>query len=192
MIRKGLRQSFLLAVSLSLAASTRGQTPGRTPIPVPPATPLSADVASIDGMVKAYYDVICGPAGVPRQWSRDRTLYVPDVRFVIIREKKDGSGSLSAVSMTHQEYVDESNPSFVKEGFDEREIYRVTEQFGSIANVFSTYESRRKADGPVIGRGINSLQLFHDGKRWWIASATWQDESTKHPIPKKYLPPKSK
>jgi hypothetical protein len=64
----------------------------------------------------------------------------------------------------------------------------VTERFGSIANVFSTYESRRSPEGPVIARGINSLQLFHDGARWWIASATWQDESPRHPIPKEYLP----
>jgi uncharacterized protein (DUF779 family) len=34
----------------------------------------------------------------------------------------------------------------------------------------------------------SSPMRFHDGKRWWIASATWQDESARHPIPKEYLP----
>ena len=35
--------------------------------------------------------------------------------------------------------------------------------------------------------GINSIQLFYDGARWWIVSIYWQHESPKHPIPKNYL-----
>jgi hypothetical protein len=130
--------------------------------------------------------VISGPPGQPRQWSRDRTLYPPDVRFVEIHEGKDSK--IRAQVETHQQYVDRTDGPLVKGGFDEREINRVTESFGSIANVFSTYESRLSPEGPVIARGINSLQLFNDGARWWIASATWQDESPGHPIPKGYLP----
>src|ERR1700687_2290142 len=40
------------------------------------------DVSSIDGIMKAFYEVVSGPAGEARQWSRDRTLYIPGVRFV--------------------------------------------------------------------------------------------------------------
>jgi hypothetical protein len=36
-------------------------------------------------------------------------------------------------------------------------------------------------------RGINSIQLFNDGKRWWILSIYWQHESKQHPLPKEYL-----
>jgi len=36
-------------------------------------------------------------------------------------------------------------------------------------------------------RGINSTQLFNDGKRWWIVSIYWQHESARHPLPEKYL-----
>jgi len=35
-------------------------------------------------------------------------------------------------------------------------------------------------------RGINSFQLFNDGKRWWILSICWQHESAEHAIPEKY------
>lgn len=73
-------------------------------------------------------------------------------------------------------------------GFDEREIHRVTQRFGNIAHVFSTYETRAKPGGPILGRGINSIELFWDGKRWWIASAIWDDERPGNPIPKEYLP----
>jgi hypothetical protein len=62
------------------------------------------------------------------------------------------------------------------------------EQFGQIAHVWSTYESRRDPSDPEpFMRGINSIQLFDDGKRWWILSIYWQHESSKHSIPAKYL-----
>jgi len=156
------------------------------PVQVSTVPPRPADISTIDGLVKAYYEVISGPAGQPREWSRDRTLYPADVRFVEVSEDKNGR--VQTRTMTHQQYVDRVDGELVGKGFDEREIHRVTERFGSIANVFSTYESRRTKEGPVIARGINSLQLFHDGARWWIASATWQDETAAHPIPKSYLP----
>jgi hypothetical protein len=36
-------------------------------------------------------------------------------------------------------------------------------------------------------RGINSIQLFYDGHRWWIVSIYWQHESPQHPVPENYL-----
>jgi len=39
-----------------------------------------------------------------------------------------------------------------------------------------------------VGRGINSIELFWDGTRWWIAAAVWFDEDAQHPIPREYLP----
>jgi hypothetical protein len=38
---------------------------------------------------------------------------------------------------------------------------------------------RAKADGPVFGRGVNSLQIYWDGKRYWVASVMWDDERRK-------------
>jgi hypothetical protein len=99
-------------------------------------------------------------------------------------------GRPEARVMTHQQFVDDSNSYFLKAGFYEQEIHRATERFGNIAHVWSTYESRNQADGPVIARGINSLELFWDGTRWWIASAIWDDERPDNLIPDEYLPKK--
>ena len=160
----------------------------KAPIDVPTIAPLPTDVASLDGLIAAYYDVISGPAGQPRQWSRDRTLYIPEIRFVAMSLAKDGKPV--AHKMSHQEFVDGSNAGLVKDGFYEKEIHRETQRFGNIAHIFSTYESRIKADGPVIARGINSLEAFWDGKRWWIASAIWDEERADNPMPAEYLPAK--
>ena len=89
--------------------------------------------------------------------------------------------------MDHQAFVDSSD-SLVSEGFFEKEIHRVSQRFGPIAHVWSTYESRQTENGPIIARGINSIELFWDGKRWWIANAIWTDETKENPIPKEYLP----
>jgi hypothetical protein len=147
--------------------------------------PKPEDVGTINGMIKAYYEVVCGPAGQPRDWARDRTLYIPDLRFVQV--EPDARGNLAPRIMTHQQFADGAR-ELEKRGFFEKEIHRVTQRFGPIAHVWSTYESREKENGPVIQRGINSIELFWDGKRWWIANAIWTDETKDNPIPKEYLP----
>jgi hypothetical protein len=177
--------AFLVSLFSGLSMAQQAPAPH---IDVPAIVPRPEDVASIDGIMKAFYEVISGPAGQARQWSRDRTLYIADIRFVSMSEDKAGRPKASVVS--HQQYVDSSDAILLKEGFYENEIHRVTEKFGNIAHVFSTYESRLKADGPVIARGINSIELFYDGKRWWIASAVWDEERPDNPLPPQYLPEK--
>ena len=168
-----------LGVSLALAASAQEGAGARG------VAPRAEDVSSIDGMIRAWYEIVSGPAGQPRDWARDRTLYVPDVRFVQVDVDRDGRHRV--VVETHAQFVERSLP-LVRDGFFEKEIHRVTRRFGPIAHVWSTYESRRTADGPVLSRGINSIELFWDGKRWWIASATWTSETPGTPIPPEYLP----
>jgi len=154
-------------------------------IKVETIAPRSEDVATLDGIIKAFYETICGPKGQPRQWARDRTLYIPDMRFVSM-DMRDGKPH--AEIMDHQTFVERSNDFMVREGFYETEIHRVTKAFGNVTHVFSTYEMRTAPNGPVTGRGVNSIQLFNDGKRWWIISAAWDDERPDNPIPPEFLP----
>jgi hypothetical protein len=141
------------------------------------------DVSTIDGIVKAFYEVISGGKGAPRQWSRDKTLYAPDIRFVAMSEEK---GKIRANVMNHYRYVNNSNEFFVAEGFVEREINRVTRKFGNLAHVFSTYEWFTE-DKKLSGRGVNSIELFWDGTRWWISAVSWDEERKDNPIPKEFL-----
>jgi len=143
------------------------------------------DVSSVDGMIKAFYGVISGPAGQEREWERDKTLYRPGVGFSII---SDTDAGITVNTLSHEEFIESSNDYLVENGFFEFEIKRNTEQYGNIVHVWSTYEFRQTELGPVLGRGINSIQLYNDGKRWWITSAMWQSETENFPIPKKYLP----
>ena len=173
------------------------QSPIPMPTPTPAMKPLTvelpkppdanpADVASMDSIIAAVYDVISGPAGKKRDWDRMRSLFVPGARLIPTGPRP--GGVYGSRVLTVDEYIERSSGFFEKEGFFENEAARVTEQFGQIAHAFSTYESRHApADAKPFQRGINSMQLMNDGKRWWIVTIFWQGEDEKTPLPEKYL-----
>jgi hypothetical protein len=146
-----------------------------------------ADVSTLDGIMKAVYDVISGDAGKPRNWDRFRTLFHKDARMIPTGANPQ-TKEVRATSLTPEDYIKRVEPVFAKQGFYEREKARRVEQFGHIAHVFSTYESFHSAtDKEPFMRGINSFQLFNDGKRWWVLTIYWQPETPEIKIPKEYL-----
>jgi hypothetical protein len=153
-------------------------------VSVPTVQTRPEDVATIDGVVKAFYEVISGGVGQARQWGRDKTLYAPGVRFTSMTVGADGKPR--ATIMNHSEYVDSSDEYLVKAGFVEHEIGRVTRRFGNIAHVFSAYVFTT-ADRKSKGRGINSIELYWDGARWWISAVSWDGERPGNQIPKEFL-----
>jgi hypothetical protein len=156
-------------------------------VSIPKISPRAEDTSTLDGIVKAYYEVVSGPADQPRQWDRDATLYIPNVRFIIIRE--DPAGKTTAQSMTHQEFVDSSDASLRGKAFYEHEIHRITHRAGNVVHLLSTSEHASSSTGPVEGRSVDSLELFWDGTRWWITNVSiWDVESSKHALPTEFLP----
>jgi len=138
------------------------------------------DVSTIEGIVKASYETISGGVGVARQWGRDRTLFDPNSRSVVIHVDAK-TGAIKTESMTEQDFADRSDASLVKDGFTERELKHVIKTFGNVATVLSSYEG--STSGKVIERGVNIFQLYFDGKRWWILSMVWDEERPGNPIP---------
>jgi hypothetical protein len=163
------------------------QAPARPPHPVatsvPPAQP--ADVESIDSILKALYAVISGPPGQVRDWNRMRSLFIPGGRLMPVGGQPKAAVGIRL--LTIDDYIATSGAMQMENGFHERELARTVEQFGNIAHVFSTFEAKFEKDN-VTKRGINSVQLMHDGQRWWIASLMWQPENADIPLPAKYLP----
>jgi hypothetical protein len=146
-----------------------------------------ADVASIDAIITAAYDVISGPAGKKRDWDRERSLYYPGARL-IPTAKPGANDGLAPQILDVDGFIARVELYFAEQGFFEKEIARHTERFGHIAHVWSTYESRHNENDPEpFMRGINSIQLFYDGNRWWILNIYWQQESAEDPIPEEYL-----
>ena len=171
-------------VAIVLFCTTTNATALSDSIPADPR-----DVSSPEAIVAAVYDVISGPAGKKRNWDRMRTLFVPDARMIPTAKRPSGESTRRV--LTVEEYIANSGPFLEKDGFFEMEIGKKTEQFGNIVHVFSTYESKRTlTDEKSFMRGINSFQLWYDGKRWWVITILWQSESKDTPIPGKYITPK--
>ena len=123
------------------------------------------DVDSIDAIITAAYEGISGRAGEKRDWDRERSLYYPGARL-IPTAKPGANDALAPQILDVHGFIARVEPYFAEYGFYEKEIARRTEQFGHIAQVWSTYESRHNEDDPQpFARGINSIQLFYDGNR---------------------------
>jgi hypothetical protein len=135
----------------------------------------TADHASIDAILAAFYDIISGPAGVPRDWARAQALFVPGARLIAGAPAMDGEVSFEIFDP--ESYAASRAPYFAAHSFYECEVARRTECHGRIAQVFSTYESRTDPSAPPFLRGVNALQLLHTEGRWWIVSVTWQHET---------------
>jgi hypothetical protein len=142
------------------------------------------DVASPSAVVRASYVAISGPPGQALNLDRFRSLFLPQAQLVSVSIK---DGKVVTHAMTLQEFTDMLTARIGKDGHVEHEIAQRVEVYGSIANVWSSYESRKTPDDPQVVRGINSIQLMNDGKRWWISGAQWQHETADTPIPSKYL-----
>jgi hypothetical protein len=170
-----MKMPFLLAL-VTLASASFAQTP----------VAAAADVESADAIIKAVYNVISGAAGEKRNWDLMRSLFTEDARMVAIGVTP--TGEVRRRHMTVEDYIKLNGPALETRGFFEKEVARRTEQFGNLVHVWSTYEARSKADDakPMM-RGINSMQLWNDGKRWHVLSIVWQAEDPKNPLPEKYM-----
>jgi hypothetical protein len=191
------------AVAVALSTSAAGQSsapaapanaqagaaPASQAAPADPATPVpqprAEDVGSIDGIIKALYDVISGDAGVKRDWNRFRSIFHPNARMIPTGTER--SGQITARSVGPEDYIKSFGPYLDREGFHEQELVRHVDAYGNIAQVFSSYAARHKlTDEKPFMRGINSVQLFNDGKRWWVTSITWSQEDAARPLPEAY------
>jgi hypothetical protein len=144
-------------------------------------------VQTLDSTLENLYGVISGEKGEERDWELFSFLFHPDAKLIPSRKKEDGS--YQAQYITAEEYISSSGNYLVENGFFEKEIHRTVNSFGNITQVFSTYESyHSEADEKPFARGINSIQLLHDGSRWWIINIYWTQETVENPIPKEYLP----
>ena len=153
----------------------------------PQTTAGSNDIGSVEAIIAALYDTISGPAGTERDWERLQNLFYPGGRLLRTVVTPDGGISLAAMDV--RAFAGFAAPFFRTNAFYEREVFHRVDRFGQMAQVFSTYEASSAPDGTgPLGRGINSIQLWSDGKRWWVMSMLWDDERPGNPIPAQYLP----
>ena len=169
---------LLGSMSVAQQAEQKPETPAANP----------ADVKSIDSIVSAIYDAISGPAGQKREWNRFRSLFWAGARLIPLAKPPAKTG-YAARLLSVEDYVSRTEPLFAKEGIYESAVANRVDQWAQIAQVFSTYELRHARGEKPFARGINSIQLFNDGRRWWVLNILWLNESEQNPLPERMLRP---
>ncbi len=150
---------FAFIALLFVSACTFAQAPTVTAKP--------DDVKSIDSIIAALYDVISGPPATKHDWDRFRSLFVKDARLSAISTRRK---PIRFDSFGFEDYIKLDGPFIEKSGFSEHEIARRTEQFDNMAHVFQylrVADQGQRSEKP-FARGINSIQLYNDGDRWWV------------------------
>ncbi|MDP9340144.1 MAG: hypothetical protein M3P45_14885 [Acidobacteriota bacterium] len=168
----------ITAHSLANQNSSAQTAAERTPAVRASESPSPADpkdVGTADALIAALYDVISGPAGKPRNWERMYSLFFPGA--LLIRAAPGKSGQLEATVMSPKDYVDRAGKYFETHPFFERESSRTTHSRGDLEQIFSMYESSEDAAfAKPFAHGVNNIELFHDGKRWWIMMVMWEED----------------
>ncbi|MFP2997582.1 hypothetical protein ABN763_16815 [Spongiivirga sp. MCCC 1A20706] len=144
-------------------------------------------VSTLDSTIETLYAVISGPKGQKRNWELFNYLFLDDAK--LIPSGRNRQGANTPRYLTTKDYIELSGKWLEENGFFEKELHRKTETFGSLVHVWSTYESfKNVSDTEPFARGINSIQLFFDGTRYWVTNIYWTGERPDLPIPKEYLP----
>lgn len=147
---------------------------------------LPADVASPAAAVAAYYEALSGPAGKRRDWNRFLSLFFTGARLLPAEGK--GHSGVMPRAFTPEGYLFNTEQYMLESGYIEKEIARRVVTWGKIAHVLSTYTVvHAPGDVKPFTRGVNSFQLFTDGRRWWIFDVMWQSETAKLPLPDDFL-----
>jgi hypothetical protein len=169
-------------------------------VPTPPAPPpengpallasgaAPADTSSVNAIVTALYaSVSHGPEYEPN-WNRLRGLFLP--KALVVPPKRSDAPALTILDVAAFEerirkYIAGRRERGEALGFTEREIARIENRFGNVCQVFSTFETVRAPGDPApFARGVHSIQLVDDGRRWWIAALVWDNEREDNPIPR--------
>ncbi|HEY0743565.1 MAG TPA: hypothetical protein VGD40_18985 [Chryseosolibacter sp.] len=145
----------------------------------------SSDVKSPESIVAALYEVISGEKGQARDWDRFKNLFTADAKLIPTFTNKERQVAYRAI--TPAEYETSFTKSIPVRGFFEREISNITEAYGNIVHVFSTYETTEEKNGKVTMRGINSIQLLKTNDRYYVVNIFWSSETPQTPLPDKYV-----
>jgi hypothetical protein len=180
MTRAMWRLSALVVLSLGTGTALAAQNASANATAAPAADP--ADVGSMDAIICALYASISGPKGQPRDFARLRSLLAPEARFVPTGRTADGAARYRSWSI--DEYITAAGPGLMANGFFEAEIGRTVTSFGNVWHLMSAYDSRNTLEDPKpFQRGVNSIQLFNGGNRWYILSVMWDAEREGLTIP---------
>ncbi len=139
---------------------------------------LSAEeTGSPQALLNTLYAFISGPKDEARDLEKIRALFHLQSRIMVTAKHPEKGTFLRPLEL--EAFLAFALPQWKRTGFYEKGTAAPTIQaYEGLAQVWSPYEIRLVADGPVLYTGVNALQCAFDGKRWWITHLQFQSAPT--------------
>lgn len=145
------------------------------------------EAGSIDSIVSSIFAIISGEKGEEGDWELMKNIFHPKARLMTGYPDEAGINELRVFSV--EEYISTFRNDFYNMTFYEKDVKNEIERFGDLAHVLSTYQAfTTKEMAQPVRTGVASIQLYHDGERWWVLSMYWKNGSKEDPVPSIYLP----
>ncbi|WP_017732931.1 hypothetical protein [Nafulsella turpanensis] len=141
----------------------------------------TAAVKTIDGTINEVLKIVSGEKGVKRNWEAFRFLFTPNAQITVLRHEENNVNV--PVTYSLEEFVRLGMRFYENDGFIEYELSKTINEYNGIAHAFQSYYAKELE---IEEQGINSYQLVHDGKRWWIVSLLWTNNRNGVPLPEEY------
>lgn len=171
----GLPAGWALGLAIPVPAGAQDSS-SRPPIEEAAQTPA--------GLIEALYGMVSIDPGPEPDWEMFRDVFLEEALLVF-----SPRGTQPMRPMSVGGFIQDWKDFFRDAELEERGFYetiaamKVTE-FGSIAHAFVIFEPRYGEGGPDIQlRGLDSIELSHDGTRWWVAAITTDFEGPGKTIP---------
>ena len=131
-----------------------------------------------DALAALYASVSFPPGGRP-DWERMVALFHGGGRLIPMRREAGQPAAVLDVAGFRARFeAADARLNLSAKGFHETERARTVQVYGTIAQVFSVYESRHTKDDPEPwDRGVNSIQLVNEGGGWKVLTVLWDCES---------------
>lgn len=133
----------------------------------------SSEDRAIEKLLEKLYAVISFEESEEPNWQGLQEIFSRHARITrVTPEGTDHLDPQSFLAMTRDLLDVGAYTSFY-----ELEVARTVQSFGDIAQIWSTYETRRNRTArEPLGRGINSIQLIREEGAWRVLGLLWDEQ----------------
>ena len=134
-------------------------------------------------MLNELYDSFAFDAGEEPDWETQRRLFLPGATIVpsIQPERQPVGNDVETFIADFRTYA--LTGEFSTTGLHERVLRMDIHSFGGVGHAFVAFEAYVPGEEAPRSRGLDSIQLIHDGSSWRVASFTTQFETDELRLP---------
>ena len=138
-------------------------------------------------MLVELYDAFGFEAGAEPDWGTQRRLALAGAAFVpsLRPGRVPVATGIDPFFADFRTFV--CSEPWSSTGFKERIIGVHIECFGALAHAFVAFEGHVPGEDRAATRGLDSLQLVHDGDGWRVAAFATQFERDDLPLPDRFF-----